>query len=196
MAKIVDKEQKKQDIALGCKELILEKGLQNLTVSQMAEAAGIGKGTVYEYFRSKEEIVFELARVLIQKHISELKQSVETKVTTREKIKAFSSFYYEKNAYELREVYKQFIALALLHPKTEILEFNAKSIEQYFIWFVSILEEGVTKKELKEEILSLSKGLFSVGDGFFIQSCITDTLVDLKEKQDCYIDAIFDMMEI
>ncbi|NPA66694.1 MAG: TetR/AcrR family transcriptional regulator [Epsilonproteobacteria bacterium] len=196
MAKIVDKEQKKRDIALSCKELILKNGLHNLTVSDLAKAADIGKGTVYEYFRSKEEIVFELAKILIQEHTQELQQKIKTQTTTRAKVKVFSSFFYDANYNELREIYKQFIALALLYPQEEILAFNTESISQYYIWFVSLLEEGVTKKELKKEILLLSEGLFSVGDGFFIHSCITDTSVDLKVKQDRYIDTIFDMMEI
>ena len=33
-----------------------------MTIQQLAEAAGIGKGTVYEYFSSKEEILQGLAR--------------------------------------------------------------------------------------------------------------------------------------
>ena len=196
MAKIVDKEQKKQDIALSCKDLILEKGLQNLTVSQMAEAAGVGKGTIYEYFRNKEEIVFELARILIEEHATSLEEEIKTKSNTREKIKSFSSFFFDPKHMQLREIYKQFVALTLLNPQDEIVEFNTQSIQRYFVWFVSILEEGVEKKELKKQILDLSEGLFAVGDGLFFQSSVTNTLEDLHVKIDRYIDTIFDLMEI
>ena len=68
MAIIVDKEQKKKDIALGTKALILEHGISNLTISQIAKAANIGKGTVYEYFKNKDEIVFELVEILMDEH--------------------------------------------------------------------------------------------------------------------------------
>ncbi len=44
MAIIVDKIQKKQDIALSCKALFLEKGLKNLTIAEVAKTAGVGKG--------------------------------------------------------------------------------------------------------------------------------------------------------
>ena len=33
-----------------------------MTIQQLADAAGIGKGTVYEYFASKEEILQGVAR--------------------------------------------------------------------------------------------------------------------------------------
>ncbi len=195
MAKIVDKEQKKQAIALACKDLVLTKGLHELTVSQMAEAANIGKGTIYEYFNNKEEIVFELARILIEEHISKLQKQISKKQNTREKIKAFSAFFYDESQSELREIYKQFIALTLLHPKKEILEFNAKSIQQYHSWLISILEEGVEKKELKKEILDLGDGFCSIGDGMFIKTKITDESSNLQQKIDRYIDAVFDLME-
>lgn len=37
--------------------LFSEKGLEQVTVDQIAEAADVGKGTIYNYFRSKEDIV-------------------------------------------------------------------------------------------------------------------------------------------
>ncbi|HLN01612.1 MAG TPA: TetR/AcrR family transcriptional regulator [Bryobacteraceae bacterium] len=38
-------------------ELFSRKGIENATVEQIAEAADIGKGTVYNYFETKEDIV-------------------------------------------------------------------------------------------------------------------------------------------
>ena len=54
MPKIVDKEQKRREIALSCSNLIHEIGIRKLTVAQVAITAGIGKGTIYEYFENKE----------------------------------------------------------------------------------------------------------------------------------------------
>lgn len=55
--KIVDKEQRKHDIALSALEIFSEKGFESASISRIAKAAGIGKGTVYEYFGSKEELI-------------------------------------------------------------------------------------------------------------------------------------------
>ncbi len=68
MAIIVDKEQKKKDIALSIRELLLNNGINNITISQIAKNASIGKGTIYEYFSNKNEIVFELVEILMQEH--------------------------------------------------------------------------------------------------------------------------------
>ena len=54
------KGQKKQDIcAAVCALWQREGSFDALTVQRIAEEAGIGKGTVYEYFKSREEILTE-----------------------------------------------------------------------------------------------------------------------------------------
>ena len=65
--KVVDKEQRRKDIALACLDLIHEVGIKKLTVAQVAQTAGIGKGTIYEYFENKDDIVFEIINMHIDR---------------------------------------------------------------------------------------------------------------------------------
>ena len=44
------------------KEIICRKGLTNVSVEEITEAAGVSKGTFYTYFKRKEDIVHELSR--------------------------------------------------------------------------------------------------------------------------------------
>jgi polyribonucleotide nucleotidyltransferase len=55
--KIVDKEKRKKEIALATLESFAEKGYGATSMSEIARLAGIGKGTIYQYFDSKEEVV-------------------------------------------------------------------------------------------------------------------------------------------
>ena len=53
-------EEKKTQVYLGVISLVQQgHSLNELKVSEIAEASGIGKGTCYEYFSSKEEIIRE-----------------------------------------------------------------------------------------------------------------------------------------
>ncbi|MFV2081722.1 MAG: TetR/AcrR family transcriptional regulator [bacterium] len=56
-AKIVDREQRREEIAKAAMGLFSVKGFETTSISQVARAAGIGKGTVYEYFSSKDELI-------------------------------------------------------------------------------------------------------------------------------------------
>jgi len=195
LAIIVDKEQKKRDIALACKELILSNGINNLTVSQVAKSAGVGKGTIYEYFTNKDEIVFELVNILMQKHSQKLQETLKTKSSTKEKIREFSRFFYSEDEIELRQLYKEFIALSLISPKNEMMEFHAECSKSYFSWFETILKNGIENKEIKPEALLLAKGLFVVGEGLFIQNSVIGQVQNIQKDLDSFIDTIFSLME-
>ena len=54
--KIVDKEAKKTQIIIAATQVFSKLGVAKTKMIDIAQAAGIGKGTIYEYFRSKEEI--------------------------------------------------------------------------------------------------------------------------------------------
>lgn len=54
--KIVDKEAKKMEILLAAMQVFAQKGTANTKMIDIAKSAGIGKGTIYEYFSSKEDI--------------------------------------------------------------------------------------------------------------------------------------------
>ncbi|MCP4129713.1 MAG: TetR/AcrR family transcriptional regulator [bacterium] len=60
MPKIVDKNQKRREIAVKAIQVFAEKGYENATIQEIAEAAGIGKGTIYEYFSNKMDILTQV----------------------------------------------------------------------------------------------------------------------------------------
>ena len=55
--KIVDKAEKRKQIGLLALTYFAEEGAATGSISQIAQAVGVGKGTIYEYFRSKEELI-------------------------------------------------------------------------------------------------------------------------------------------
>ncbi len=57
MPKIVDKKEKRSQILETAIRVFAQKGVNNTKIADIAQAAGIGKGTVYEYYQSKEEII-------------------------------------------------------------------------------------------------------------------------------------------
>ena len=195
MAIIIDKEQKKRDIALGTKQLILNDGINNITISQIAKAANIGKGTVYEYFKNKDEIVFELVEILMQEHNKQKEARLNKLTSTREKVKSFFSFFYVDEDKELREIYKQFIAIALSSINEDMLNFQTECYILYEKWMQNIIDEGIKNNELKPEAQDLVMGIFAFAQGVFIMSVTTNAIKNLQQKIDTQIDILFDLME-
>jgi TetR/AcrR family transcriptional regulator, repressor of fatR-cypB operon len=49
---------KRDQIILATRDLVFEHGLQDVAMSQIAQRAQVGMGTIYNYFPSKEDLVF------------------------------------------------------------------------------------------------------------------------------------------
>lgn len=56
MPKIVDHEQRRQELALQAANIFLEHGYKNLGMRQLCEQLGMSKSAVYHYFQSKDEL--------------------------------------------------------------------------------------------------------------------------------------------
>lgn len=195
MAIIVDKEQKRRDIAFACKDLIFQNGIKNLTVSQVTAQAQIGKGTLYCYFNNKEEIVFEVVNLLMEEYTQKLMKKLESSKSINEKFKHFTAFFYSEEDVELRELYKEFMSILLVSQRNDISEFKTKCFNNYYGLFRQILAEGVKSGELKPEALLLSHGLFITSEGMFISSFMRNQTENLKDEIDSFIDNILKLLK-
>lgn len=196
MAIIVDKEQKRKEIALACKTLFIEKGINKLTIAEIAKTAGVGKGTIYEYFSNKEEIVFEIVGTLMQIHNAKKEQKIQNAEGIQEKMKIFFSFFYDEQEQELRSIYKEFISISLLNPSAQIVAFNTLCFESYFAWFESLIQEGIQNQELIPESAALARGLFSISEGLFISTEITENNSSMEQELEQFFSTLFALIEV
>ena len=68
MAKVVDREEMQRDILEAAMQVYSNKGYHAATIADVAEAAGLGKGTLYLYFKNKEAI----ATSMVDRHFKDM----------------------------------------------------------------------------------------------------------------------------
>src|SRR6266446_2990919 len=66
-----------------------KKGFHDTTVDAIAEAAGVAKGTVYLYYRSKQDIYIEALRFGFASLITTLERKIEDTSGVDRKLRAF-----------------------------------------------------------------------------------------------------------
>ena len=66
MPKIVDREKKRSEIAQKAIEILAKRGFRSTTIQDIADAAGLGKGTIYHYFKTKEEILWAVSEQMFR----------------------------------------------------------------------------------------------------------------------------------
>ena len=196
MAIIVDKVQKKKNIALSCKELFVEHSINDLTIAQVAKTAGVGKGTIYEYFQNKEDIIFEIVNILLQEHNEQKHKKIQEQSNSKEKIKIFFHVFYDEENEQLRKLYKEFISISLMKQNQQMIDFQSKCARTYFQWFEEIIQEGIDTGELIPSAKHLARGLFVIGEGLFISSEVTTTIVDLESELNKFFDTLFELIEV
>jgi len=196
MAIIVDKDKKRRDIAGACTELLLEKGIKNLTITEIAKTSGIGKGTVYDYFNNKEEIVFEIIRKFIEEHQLNLLSQSDRKTSTKQKIlHLFDVFLSEHRPYEKHlDVYREYLSVTLATKSRPMLDFNSECSGFIQTILENIFDEGIQRGEIKPIAKRLVDGILKAERGYMLTAWAEgkDLKVEFKE----YIDTLFDLIEI
>jgi AcrR family transcriptional regulator len=77
------------EILDAARSVFARKGFDSTTVDEIAETAGLAKGTVYLYFRSKRDLYLEALKQGIAGLIQKTTQNLDAAPTAAEKIKAF-----------------------------------------------------------------------------------------------------------
>lgn len=111
MARTTDKEAKKKQIMDAALKVFARTGLNKFKMADIATEAGVGKGTLYEYFRTKEELMIgsisqfmsdfeiyvasqiETAETPVAKIESLIESSVEFCLANKDRIDAMFDFY-------------------------------------------------------------------------------------------------------
>lgn len=149
MAIVVDKDEKRRNIALSCKELLLERGIGELTISQLAKRAGIGKGTIYEYFENKEDIVFEIITIFMSEYEKRLLEIIDSSNDTREKLYHFFALIFEDDRYTKQmSIYQEFLAISLTNGTEKMVKFSISCKSRFAMILDDIINDAIFRDEL------------------------------------------------
>jgi AcrR family transcriptional regulator len=121
--------------------LLARDGYQKMTIDDLAREVGIGKGTVYLHFRSKEEIVLSRVDRVVSRLVKELAGIAKSNATPEAKIRSMLllrvMFRFDSVQY-----YTESISEVLRALRSGLLERHQKHFEQEARVFAKVLKEG------------------------------------------------------
>jgi TetR/AcrR family fatty acid metabolism transcriptional regulator len=88
MPLIVDKQKKRRTIIEAAIAVFSRTGYQRAKIKDIADEAGVGKGTVYEYFRSKQELFLQMGECLFERHMEDQRRKLELVFSPEEQLRA------------------------------------------------------------------------------------------------------------
>ena len=147
---------KREAIMRAATKVFARNGYFNSKVADIASAAGVADGTVYLYFKSKEEILHSIFDRGVDNAITEARQQLEAISDPREKLRRIAHLHLERLGADrdLAVVFQ-----VELRASTKFMEeFSAAGFAEYLGLIRSTFEEGqragVFRAELNAKVVS------------------------------------------
>ncbi len=86
-----ERRQHEEEILQAARELFARKGYYNTTLEEIAHHAQFGKGTIYNYFSSKEDLFFGILNSLLDANVQLAESALASPGTMRNKLTAYAS---------------------------------------------------------------------------------------------------------
>ena len=121
-------------------DVIAEKGFHQSQVAKIAKKAGVADGTIYLYFKNKEDLLVSLFREKMGVFIEKIQEEISTKNTVREKLLAMVSMHFGQLAADKKLAIVTQLELRQTN-KSLRLKVN-EALKGYLFVIDNILEQG------------------------------------------------------
>jgi AcrR family transcriptional regulator len=148
-----EKHQRKNEIISAAEKIFFTKGYENSTMDDVAEAAELSKGTLYLYFKSKEELFHEITRrgenLLEEYFVKAVKNKKNGLKKVRAIGEAFIKFFRENTEYHEAMLYghsKKENEIDMECEDCETIKSNRNNV------FVNSIKEGIEDGSIRKDI--------------------------------------------
>ncbi len=181
---------KEMTILEGALMVFGEKGFEATTISDICRAANISDATLYEYFNSKEDVLFSISEIYTRKELQRMKEINHFIHGAKERMRVIIQAYLE--FYENNPLYTS-VALLNLKGNRNFLKSSAyQVVREASRTVVDTYKEGVEEGVFRDDI-----------DGYLVRNMVLGfiehltiqwRLVGRPESISSYRDTIFDMV--
>jgi len=183
----IKRERKREKILEAAAELFSTKHYHEVMMDDVAKLISVAKGTVYNYFTSKEELYFTIMQTRMENLLFLLKQKIESQNSSIDSLRAFVI-----HLYMFMMKYRKFF---LIYQRETLNKQNSfcedmltleKQMKQMITQIISSgEEEGVFRKVDEEFVISLIFGSIYGAVQRGINENISDDIA-LKEKEEIF----------
>lgn len=164
------KEEKREAILDSAAQCFAEKGYSETTVDDIAKASGTSKGSIYLYFKSKEEIFHRLNERRTEKYF-EIKGKLSELNNATEKIQYLFQYFLRGSMDDVsfNQIAVQF-EFWIYMSKGNDQSLFAERAERFTGFMKEIIEEGIASGEFRKDVqVSVFSRLFwSLLDGIVL----------------------------
>lgn len=183
--KIVDKKEKQDLIIKAAIRVFSKMGFARSKMMQISETAGIGKGTIYEYFRSKEDLIVAVFNTFVQETEIAISKKISRLEDPVDKLHAYFNAWLDILNDDFLEYGDLMIDIwaesVRLHEGKDI--FDLKDMyNRLRMQLASILDQGIAQNRFKPvDSTVLASVILAAMDGLFLQWLLNKNAFRLQD---------------
>lgn len=172
---------RKSQILNAAEIVFAEKGFQKTRMDDIAEKTGLAKGTLYLYFKSKEELITASVGRFFQGMFTELDAQPDGNLSAAEAIMEFTEdaiMDYQKMLRVLPVAY-EFLSLAFRNKIVKKVMQNY--FKNYMKFIVPVIQRGIDSGEFRQvDAQEVAVALGSIFEGTVLLWAFDDRIVDIE----------------
>jgi len=185
-------QERRQQIMQAAMSCFARKGYYKTTMDDIVVESGLSKGTLYWYFRSKDELFFSLVNSFFLEMQQDIDAIFEQDTSATDKLRSIAYEFarsYEEVA-EFLNVFFEFWVQGTLNEQLNQL-FHSMLVE-YRGKLAGIIEEGVKAGEFKKvDADQLAVTVMAAYDGLWFYKMLMPDEVDLDRASRAFIETLF-----
>ncbi|MFJ8064673.1 TetR/AcrR family transcriptional regulator [Psychrobacillus sp. NPDC096426] len=138
-------QKKKQEIILSAVKLVNKKGSHGATMEEIAAELLMTKGSLYYYFKNKEDLLFQCHEMVLGQAISELQHYVNEVISNEQKLRKMIANHI-RYMIEEKETFNMIIKPDQTFSK-DYLQPILRKRNEYAAWFDKVIKKGVEEGE-------------------------------------------------
>jgi AcrR family transcriptional regulator len=189
------REEKERHIIEAAAQVFARKGFTGAVIAEVAELAGIGKGTIYEYFDSKEDLFFAVFEWFSQKigtagtvRISALGGSASSRLMVLSE-SIIGSWVEMRDMFSL--VFEFWAASASSDIRERFKEAFRDAYGDFRSIVSSLIRDGIDRGEFRRDVdpEAIAASLVGTWDALFLQAWF-DEAFDLSSTNERYMNVL------
>lgn len=150
MIRLKNKKPKYKQIIEAAVEVIAENGYHSSQVSKIAKRAGVADGTIYLYFKNKEDILVSLFKEKMGQFVNRIQRSIDSLEQADEKLKVLIKMHFR----QLAEDHSLAVVTQLeLRQSNLELRYQINDVLRPYMAIIDeIIEEGIEQHLFKADV--------------------------------------------
>ena len=143
-------EERISQIVTAAEDVFTKKGFNEARMDDIAEETGLSKGTLYNYFKSKDDLIIAILDRIFQREFKAFEESDESKMTASESIDLFANTVAKDIKLMLRLMPVAYEFLALAFRNKTVQKALKLYVNRYMDILVPIIQRGIDSGEFKK----------------------------------------------